>query len=202
MTLVTHLSLDDNRRTPEHILALVRELWPEGIDLDPASDPVAQQSVQAKAWFGAAPYLSTGRADWLGWDSLECAWGPIYNFDTELPHGARVWLNPPGGMVRMQKGLGRESSAAMWWAKLQHEYQVGHVSEALFLGFTLEILRTAQKWGTPPQAYPMCVPKDRLEFPSSSGENSDSPATGSCIVYLGREVERFREVFGKVGYCT
>jgi hypothetical protein len=191
MTLATHLDLDNNRRTPEHILALVHEMWPEGIDLDPASDWQAQERVQAHYWHGPNDGPDSGGA-WLGTDGL----GPYAQWF------GRVWLNPPGGMVRMQKGLGRESSAAMWWAKLQHDYQVGHIAEALFLGFTLEILRTAQKWGTPPQAYPMCVPKDRLEFPSSSGENSDSPAMGSCIVYLGTQVARFREVFEKVGYCS
>lgn len=180
MTLAIHQANDSNRRTPAHILDAAREVLGE-IDLDPASDADAQALVQAKAHF----ILDEG----LG--GLEMAW-----------YG-RIWLNPPGGYIKLPGVKGRLSSASVWWNKLLTEYQSGRVIEALFLAFTLEAFRTCQKWGKPPQAFSFCVPKARLEFPSSDGsDDAKSPPAASAIIYLGPNVERFRAVFGEIGWCT
>ena len=192
-----HLKSDANRRTPEHVLALAREVM-GGIDLDPASDVEAQKVVKAKYWLGpGAPAckIEPNGLYWQ-WDLSEVKGRP-----------ARVWLNPPGGVLDPKtlqprpKGPGI-SSAAVWWAKLVHEYNAERVSEALFLAFTLEVFRTGQVFARPPQTFPFCIPRGRLRFPSSNGGTVNAPAAASAIVYLGPNVARFRSVFGQIGVCV
>ena len=168
-----HLALDAHRRTPEQVLLLARQVL-GFIDLDPASDADAQRYVLAKNYF--APVN----------DGLSQEW-----------HG-RVWLNPPGGMLNLSRYRG--SSAAAWWAKLQHEFNSGRVTAFLFLAFTLELFRTAQRFTCrQPADFPFCIPKARLRFPSSNGANVGSPAAASAVVYGGPNVERFAQVFSQIG---
>ncbi len=189
---VRHLFEDSRRRTPEHVLAMAREVMGE-IDLDPASDVEAQERVKATHWHGHNPtdVLPNG---WLSSDGLVTQW-----------HG-RVWLNPPGGMLdkvtlQPKKGGKAVSSMAVWWAKLLHEFEAGRVSEFLFLSFTLEGLLNTQKWGPRPlQSFPFCVPSNRLEFSSSNGRNTSQPAAGSAIAYAGPNVARFVQVFSRIGH--
>jgi hypothetical protein len=174
------MASDAHRRTPDHILAATRCVL-GAIDLDPASDANANTHVQAQVFWSEEGLFR----DWSGFDGCP----------------SRVWLNPPGGMLNMPSYRG--SSAAAWWAKLHSEFRLGHVGEALFLGFTLEIMRTAQRFACPPpQMYPYCIPKARLEFPSSNGAGSSSPAAASAVFYLGPNTDRFRKVFGLIGWCT
>jgi hypothetical protein len=173
-----HLVQDRHRRTPDHILALAREVLGT-IDLDPATDAEAQTHVRAGQYYFA---------------------GGLY-----VPWHGRVWLNPPGGCLDPVSCDPRKtgiSSAAVWWTKLVYEFQSGRVTEALFLAFTLEVLRTGQRYERPPQAFPFCIPRDRLHFPSSSGAKVDAPAAASAIIYLGPNADKFRVLFSKVGYVT
>ena len=172
-----HLQADAHRRTPDYIIAAARAVLGK-IDLDPASDVEAQKTVRALCWWDRSGL----ERDWSGFGGC-----PV-----------TVWLNPPGGVL-----ADRTSSAARWWAKLVFECTAGHVSEALFLGFTLEIMRTAQRFECrAPQSFPFCVPKARLKFPSSNGAGSGSPAAANAIFYLGPNVDRFRLVFSRIGACT
>ncbi len=183
MTVVTHETQDNHRRTPVEIIEMAREMLGT-IDLDPASDEDANKAVKA-----------------------------VHFYDTDgliKPWYGRVWLNPPGGMVGpdgkqltgKERPKGSVSSAALWWVKLLESYRAGRVKEALYLSFNLEILRTAQTFGTPPQFYPFCVPRKRLVFESPAGKNSKQPMGASAIFYLGQKKEKFRSVFGGIGYCT
>ena len=164
--------------TPTYILDMAHKVM-GGIDLDPASSADANVNVRA--------------AQYLERDGLSQPWC------------GRVWLNPPGGCLNPKTMLPAKtgiSSAAVWWTKLVGAHALGSVTEALFLAFTLELFRTGQRFCEPPQAFPFCVPEDRIKFPSSCGKNVNQPAAASAIVYLGPNVQRFREVFGRLGYCT
>ena len=63
----------------------------------------------------------------------------------------RVFLNPPGGKCDA-RGLSLElggkkplqSSGKAWWRKLQQEFDEGRVKEAVFVGYSLELLQTTQ----------------------------------------------------------
>jgi len=196
--LPQHSSETVEHYTPLYIVDAARRVL-GGIDLDPASCAMAQDLIKAEVWYGE------NSSD--GEDGLEEPWG------------GRVFLNPPGGRVS-EKGLGTSSNAALWWAKLASEWQAGEVEAAIFVGFTLEILRSAQALDVPqPLDFPICVPKSRIKFDtpvySDQGEPyqreaSSSPTHANVIVYLPPRVPGtsvpgsvagFLGVFGEIGRC-
>jgi len=72
----------------------------------------------------------------------------------------KVFLNPPGGKA--------------WWFKLAAEWIVERVEQAIFVGFSLEILQVTQTNPTVtgkgqsllpvPLDFPMCFPKRRIAY--------------------------------------
>lgn len=163
------------------------------IDLDPASCALANETVRASAFFSKLD------------DGLKQKW-----------HG-RVWLNPPGGQMvltrkeadilgedgerRVAEELkaermrwGTKARIVAWWRKLVEEHQANRVTEAVFAGFTIEILCTAQsdKW-LDPLDFSCCFPKERLCF------RGNQPTHANVIVYLGANQERFRKEFEPLG---
>jgi hypothetical protein len=167
------------------------------IDLDPASNAKFNKTVRA------AKFLT--EAD----DGLTKRW-----------HG-RVFLNPPGGSLILKKRrakvlgpslaakeaerLAKESAlwhtksrATAWWRKLTHEYERGHVFEAIFVGFTLELLRNTQAGSQHfkhPFDYTICVPRERLKF------GGDQPTHANVIVYMGPRPGKFIGEFSRFGRC-
>lgn len=166
---------DNARRTPVHIVEAARQVLGV-IDLDPASDEQANQTVKATRIFTREDDGLT--IEWLG----------------------RVFLNPPGGHVQLTDTKSRQSRSAIWWSKLHDSYAGGLVHSAIFIAYNLEAFLNTQRWGLPCQAYPFCVPEKRLVFPSSGGGNAESPPGASAIVYLGLEISLFQEVFSDIGY--
>jgi ParB family chromosome partitioning protein len=146
-----------------------------GIDLDPASCAEANAIVRAERFFAKHE------------DGLGQYWR------------GRVFLNPPGGKVR------NKSEAALWWSKLVREFVAGRVSQFVFVGFTLEILRTAQDTGKYGPMSPLspqfvrCFPRERMRF---GGKNS--PTHANVIVYGGANRAGFVKTFSaisKFGEC-
>lgn len=143
------------------------------IDLDPASCLTANETVGAKRIYDVAD------------DGLSKPWS------------GRVFLNPPGGL---RDG---ESSMRVWWQALAERYERGDVSQAFFVAFTLEILRTSQQ-GIPAQKYMRCYPSSRIKFVGAG----NSPTHANVLIYLPPAMmdklfafERFRNILGEVGYC-
>jgi ParB family chromosome partitioning protein len=160
-----------------------------GIDLDPASCPLAQDVVKATAWYGpGSPLGEDGLTEpWLG----------------------RVFLNPPGGRAQLT-GCGTSSNAALWWGRLASSWEAGEVEAAIFVGFTLEILRSAQALDVlQPLGCPLCVPSSRIAFDTTDGGKrveSTQPTHANVIVYLPPAVgeghaERFKDLFEPFGRC-
>jgi hypothetical protein len=196
VSIAQHSSLTDEHFTPPMVIDAVRSVMC-GIDLDPASSPKANKIVGANRIYT--------RAD----DGLVQRWQ------------GRIFLNPPGGSLVLRKrraeGLGTEaakkeakrlagesslwhtkSRATAWWRKLTHEYETGAVTEAVFVGFTLELLRNTQSGSTyfkHPFDYTICVPRDRLKF------GGDQPTHANVIVYMGPHPERFIGEFESFGRC-
>lgn len=88
--------------TPSEYVNAAREVM-GGIDLDPASNPLANETVQAARYYVQED------------DGLAQTW-----------YG-RVFLNPPYGVTD------GESNAGVWARKLIAEYRAGNVSEAVLL---------------------------------------------------------------------
>lgn len=192
------MSFEHSSETPEHytppeIAEAAREVM-GGIDLDPASCEKANEVVRST-------YIYSAHGLELDWD------------DPEGPGAMRVFLNPPGGKLDARtlaegvRGPGL-SSAAVWWAKLVHEYELEHVEQAVFVCFNLELVRTSQLFpGTRSVLeFPFCVPRSRLRFwnettPIGKGQ----PKYPNAIVYLpprdqvDTHTARFRESFARFG---
>lgn len=200
-----HSSKSVEHYTPSWLTALAR-LTMGGIDLDPASCDVAQQTVQATNCFADDGALGGLGMQWYG----------------------RVWLNPPGGKLNrvtllplprgptgVQGGPGF-SAAAVWWHMLQGEWASLRVSQAIFLAFNMSVFRTAQSLECrPPFHFPMCVPSERIKFDVIDADGvrrpGESPPQDSAIIYLPdvprdetqfadyEGVQRFARVFADVG---
>lgn len=193
--IAQHQSITDEHHTPSEIIEAGRKVL-NHFDLDPASCAKANRIVQAEKYF-------TRRTD-----GLKQQW-----------HG-RVFLNPPGGKFALKTELaksltkdqqkeirakhreeaetwGTRSRALAWWKKLMKEHRAGRTTHALFLGFTLEILRSSQECleGSALD-FPICVPRDRLEF-----SGAEDPTHGNVIVYIGPDADRFAKVFSQFGRC-
>jgi len=167
------------------------------IDLDPFSCAQANEVVRATKYFSLA-------------DDGFC----------QFWHG-NVFVNPPGGYLRPSpystqieidriKGIsthyGTKSTAAAAWGKAVSQFEKGKsqsvgtgVSQLIFLGFNIELLRTSQTCHKSALDYAVCVPKKRLCFISSDAESQNSPPHANVIVYMGDNVESFRDNFTRIG---
>lgn len=96
------------------------------------------------------------------------------------PWSGTVYMNPPYG-----------SEIKAWVEKLIDEYEAGDVSAAI----ALVPARPDTAWFGAFANYPVCFVTGRLTF-----IGNDSPAPfPSALVYIGRDPERFSEVFEQIG---
>jgi hypothetical protein len=143
----------------------------DGIDLDPATTAPVNERVGAKKFY--TQEMDGLAHEWFG----------------------SVLLNPPGGKTK------NVSNAFIWWEKLVGEYLAGRVTQAVFVGFTLEIQATSQDAERWVGDFPYCIPRNRLAFdhevfhnfsddgpifPIGTGVlvSGKSPAHSNIIVYL------------------
>lgn len=77
------------------------------------------------------------------------------------PWIGRVFLNPPGGLV------------AEFWRQLVREYNM-HMTEAIWIGYSLEQLQTLQNAGAPttPNDWPICITKARIAFVENAAKQA------------------------------
>lgn len=158
--------------TPQDIIESSRVLM-GGIDLDPASNHVANRLVQAAYFFSESN------------DGLQKCWG------------GNVFLNPPGGDAPRKSTT--RSNAVLWWSKLAHEYRCGNIQQAVFIGFSVEILQQAQALQCDqPTDFPFCIPRDRTKFiDHRTMLPAKMPGHANVIVYLPPKdgVEHAKHVF-------
>ncbi len=197
--IAQHSSKSNEHFSPPEVVEAARALM-GGIDLDPASCEEANRVVKAERFFDKTYNGLWHPREWSG----------------------RVFLNPPGGkLLRNPGGLweemprnpatGRqdgpgESSALIWWETLVQAWREGAIAEAVFVGFSIEMLRHTQRLAcSRMQLFPRVVPRDRLRF---SGANS--PTNANVLVYLppttvkGGELAdfgHFKKHFGQFGCC-
>jgi hypothetical protein len=196
-----HLSNSADHQTPEYIVEPSRKVL-GAIDLDPASCEEANRVVRATSYF-APPH-----------DGLTFAWD------------GRVFLNPPGGSLvitkKMRALLSEEeanelaerfaaeserwktkSRAVAWWRKLTEEWLEQRTREAIFVGFSLDILQASQGEEAWPDVlkFPLCVPEKRIAF-NSNGEPGKMPTHGNVVVYLPDspgDSAKFEAAFKSIG---
>lgn len=184
-----HSSASNEHYTPYVVVNAVKELM-TAIDLDPASsDVVNRRIVMATRYFDK-------RADGLS-----------------KPWHGRVYVNPPGGVTE-----DRKSVMGLWWQKLVQEYLLGAVQQAVFLGFTLDLLLKSQRSALWVGHLPFCIPAKRLQFLATNNSKVDrrayfkpggSPTHANIIVYLPprgvdeeilvSHVQAFEKIFRPIG---
>jgi hypothetical protein len=176
LSLIQHSSATVEHYTPADYIQAARHVM-GGIDLDPATTvAVNDVVVQADTFFTKED--DGLKQDWFG----------------------RVWLNPPGGKI------GNKSQAVVWWEKLIEEYHAGRVQQAMFLGFSIEILATSQGCERWVGEFPFCIPKSRIKFLDTYFKPQNSPAHANIVVFLPPEddiasVWSFAETFSRFGEC-
>lgn len=191
-----HSSATNEHPTPCAVIDLVRELFHGAPDLDPASMPAWNEGVGARAIMTPPNERALCAGDTGG---LGVAWS------------GSVFLNPPGGGLAVRPGdssgaatykrsvraaWDTRSHAVAWWRKLVHEYSEGRVREAVFVGFSIEILMAAQGAGwISPLDFPLCVPRRRLAFAGAY------PTHANVLIYLGPPAQeaRFCGLFSALG---
>jgi phage N-6-adenine-methyltransferase len=103
----------------------------------------------------------------------------------QQPWKGRVWLNPPYG-----------GEARLFVERLIKEYQVGNVTMAMLL---VNSHPTETKWFQQLFDYTVCFIAGRIDFGGPSRAVASTSTHGSAIVYLGKEVDKFRHEFSKFG---
>lgn len=195
-----HSAASVEHYTPPEIVGAARRALGGEIDLDPASSKVANRIVRARKIF--TKEQNGFRRQWEG----------------------RVFLNPPGGLcdgegrmlpprqpgVKQPPGTyeGVQSSAAAWHDRLCEQIAAGDVTDAVFIGFNLELVQTTQADGRSPilEADALCFPRERLRFMVLSADGNrfvaqTSPTHANVIAYYGPYPRHFRHefrAFGKV----
>lgn len=175
-------------------------------------------------WYTPAPIVEAARATMGGIDcdpatdltvNERIKATTIYTVETNGLDPLHVWygtifLNPPGGQVND------------FWTKLVNEWVLGHVTQALWVGYSLEQLQTLQQAGAlyTPLDFPICITAKRIGFEENEAkrlarikklteyneaaaamggklrrisEKADSPSHSNYLTYLGTHVDRFIE---------
>lgn len=146
--------------TPPELIALTRLVLGE-IDLDPASDDVAQQRIQATNYYSSIQ------------DGLSQPWF------------GRVFLHPPA-----------HGKTSKWIKKMLAEYDSGQVVEAVLLVKPSAGSNWFQKLT---RMFPVCFPDKRISLLNDQGKPQARAKHDYAIFYLGKDSNRFQQVFAAVG---
>jgi hypothetical protein len=196
---VRHSSETIEHYSPPEIVEPARLIM-GGFDLDPASTGIANEFIRADRYFN------------------------VRSNGFKQPWADRVWLNPPGGkcdpdgnpLVPAKKFIDgangtrceapSQSSAKSWWIKLANEYVCKRTTQALFVGFSLEILQTTQdvaELGLPiPLDFALCYPKARVPYMKPDGTRGTAPPHASVLIYLGDRLDAFMSAYASLGRCV
>jgi hypothetical protein len=174
MVSAQHSSESVEWYTPPEIMKPIRKYLGRGF-FDPASCEEANEFVRAGKFFTAEQ------------DGLKKVWPALNTF-----------VNPPGGVRSSSTKYPTRSTAAAWALKLQRHWDKGEIERAIFLGFNIEIMLTAQSLAIQPDI--LCVVKSRIRFLEPGGYRNTSPTHGNVIMGWG-DKEEFVKNFSKLGNC-
>jgi hypothetical protein len=153
----------DEWYTPPEFIEMARQVM-GSIDLDPASNELAQ------SWIKATKYFTKDD------DGLRQEWAE------------NVYCNPPYGR-----------SVEDWLEVGLDWYEDGNVKSAVFL-----LNRTGAAWYKQAikQVSAICEVHKRIAFIDENGQRQSSPRYYNDFLYLGKDVEKFVEVFSAIGDVT
>jgi len=168
--------------TPNGVIELARKTMGT-IDLDPASNTLAQTWIKAKEYrtldltgFDPNPLWSKERL------ASELKQRSITQLKAQAPWHGSVWLNPPF------------DSTPHWVTRLRLEYFKGNI----FQGMLLVNTATGYEWYEELwRIAPVCCLRRRLSFVDASGvaDPRQQAKKGQTIAYFGDNVDRFAELW-------
>ncbi len=158
--------------TPKKYIDAARSALGSTIDLDPFSDPAANEVVQASRIFT------------IDDDALSRSWKPAGNQQEQT-----VWMNPP---------YGKPCPAAV--GKFLHEYEAGHFTRGIVLTNNATETRWFQALLT--KASAICLTHHRIAFYNVDGKAISSNTRGQTFFYFGTKPSSFRNEFSKFGFVT
>jgi ParB family chromosome partitioning protein len=156
--------------TPARYIEAARTVM-GGIDLDPASCELANQTIKATRYYSKED------------NGLQHTW-----------HG-RIWLNPPFGRVHPELKGSTKSYQLYFMHTLLEKHQSGEIEQAIALVFGTS---ACMPWFQPFWQFPICIAKSRIEFDKPDG-SKDHFGYGNMFVYLGPYELLFIDVFGQFG---
>lgn len=175
-----HSSASDRWYTPLPIVDTVRSVLGT-IDLDPASDAFGNSRVVARKFYDQAQ------------DGLVQPWS------------GTIFVNPPGGTRPdpLSTDTRGRSNAGLYWRKLMATHMAGHLTHAIFLCFSLELLERTQRPGLRSCCdFALCVPTGRVRYDRPDGEPGTQPTHASALVYVPGTTDKshkFATVARKLG---
>ncbi len=156
-----------------------------GIDLDPCTSAEFNQIVRAS------------RILTIDDNALIQTWErgivrmliPLEGIKEAPDSGSRVFINPPGGLV------------TEFWDKLLAEIEAGNVSQAVWIGFSVEQLCQLASHACHPMDFSNCIVRKRISFTREDGYHG-SPSHGNYITGIGVDHTKFEQAFGDIGKVT
>lgn len=211
--LINQTSKKTEWYTDPEILAAARQLM-GGIDLDPASSAAANKHVQAKHFFASPEYSIEGFIkselegnaivlpvrryhDWGGL-SDDCVWyGRIFsNHPFGQPEKAcRSGCTKAGCIERGWHTATDLPGSEHWIEKLYYSFSYRIATEAVCLTFSA----TSEAWFQPLKHFPQIHISPRLNYYDEAGNKVKGVTKGSCLTYLGKNVEGFAKEFAQWG---
>ena len=152
--------------TPPEFIEMARTVL-KNIDLDPASNDLAQTWIKASTYYTAEE------------DGMIQPWF------------GRVWCNPPYG-----KNQPKGRKAPDWLEKALSCYENGEIEGAILLFNRGEAGRYKQQLK---RVNAICEVNKRITFLDARGHKQNSPRHHNDFLYLGKDVERFKQVFRAIG---
>ena len=156
--------------TPSKYIEAAREVM-GSIDLDPASCELANQTVKASRYYTKED------------DGLEQSW-----------YCNSMWLNPPYGRTLEMKAK-HQSTIDLFVSRLVAEYEQGNVHQAILL----VPATIGTHWFSLLWRYSICFHTGKIKFIAPVKHTTYSHAYGTCLIYLGKNEQKFIEVFSQFG---
>ncbi len=198
--------------TPPDIVAGWQEVLGE-IDLDPASSEVANRSIRAKQIYTEPAFEVIGEMTvqpnegyshtlpirrYVDWGGLSKPWCGKVSLNP--PFGSPENACKPGcakkGCVKRGYHVSTDQPGMNHWVNhFISEHVAGRLTEGIFLCFAA----TSENWFQPLTHYPVCFPRKRTNYVLPDGTIYRGVTKGSCLHYVGPNVDRFARVFREMG---